>query len=139
MSAEALLSRLSKVRQTGTDTWSALCPAHEDKRPSLAIRAMADGRTLLYCRSWQCNVEDIVAAVGLTMAALFPERAISHHIPPERPRWPPADLLRLAGQEAMVVGIGALMLAAGEPVTEVDRQRILDAATRLLRIADEAG
>lgn len=134
-----LLSRLDKVRQTGGDTWVALCPAHPDTRPSLAIRALDDGRTLLYCRSRQCDVEDIVRCVGLTMAALFPERVIGHHVPKQLSRWPAADLLRLARQEAVAVAIGALMIASGVPISEIDRERILAASTRLLRIADGAG
>ena len=138
MGVETLLARLAKVKKTGADTWVALCPAHDDTRPSLAIRALADGRTLLYCRARQCDVEDIVGAVGMTVSDLFPERVSSHHRPPLHPRWPAADLLKLAKQEAMVVGIGALMLVNDAPVSDEDRQRILDAAARLIRIADEA-
>jgi hypothetical protein len=138
MAAEALLARLSKVRQTGRDTWVALCPAHPDTRPSLAIRDLPDGRTLLYCRSRQCDVEEITCAVGLQLSDLFPERATNSRYPPERPRWPAADLLKVAGREAMVVGIGALMLGNDAPVSDEDRQTIVDAASRLLRIANEA-
>ncbi|MSR08856.1 MAG: DNA primase [Gammaproteobacteria bacterium] len=139
MTAEVLLSRLEKVRQTGRDTWVALCPAHDDTRPSLAIRGLSDGQVLLFCRSRDCAVEDIVAAVGLTMAVLFPDRPTSPYSRPQRHRWPPADLLRMAGRDARVVGIGALMMTSGDPLSEVDRQCILDAATRLIRTADEAG
>ena len=138
MAIEALLARLSKVRQVGPRSWEALCPAHPDTRPSLGITAKEDGQVLLFCRSHQCDVQDIVGAVGLTMAVLFPERPTSHHSRPQRHRWNPSDLLRMAGRDALVVAIGALMMARGEPLSDADRQLILDAATRLLRIADEA-
>jgi hypothetical protein len=138
VAVEALLARLSKVRQIGPRSWEALCPAHPDTRPSLGITAKEDGQVLLFCRSRQCAVQDIVAAVGLTMAVLFPDRPTSPYSRPQRHRWPPADLLRMAGRDTLVVAIGGLMIANGELLSEVDRQRILDAATRLLRIADEA-
>ncbi|MSR09707.1 MAG: DNA primase [Gammaproteobacteria bacterium] len=138
MAVAELLARLSKVKQTRRDTWVAICPAHDDTRPSLAIRALADGRTLLCCPARQCDVEDIVGAVGLQVSELFPERTPSSHYPPVRSRWPAADLLKLAGQEAMLAGIAALMLVNDAPVSDQDRQRNVDAASRLLRIADEA-
>jgi DNA primase len=47
MSAEALLAHLDKVRRTGAGRWIARCPAHDDKSPSLAIRELDDGRTLI--------------------------------------------------------------------------------------------
>lgn len=72
MSAADLLSRLKQVRPNGKDKWVARCPAHADKSPSLAV-AEADGKTLIHCFAG-CGVDDILAAVGLEMDALFPPR-----------------------------------------------------------------
>ena len=72
MSIDALLSRLEKVRNTGPDSWSACCPAHDDKGPSLSIRD-ADGKLLIHCFAG-CSVHDVVGAVGLDIADLFPPR-----------------------------------------------------------------
>ncbi|MBN2566029.1 MAG: hypothetical protein JXB46_10005, partial [Candidatus Eisenbacteria bacterium] len=46
------------------------CPAHDDHKPSLSVTEGDDGRVLLTCHAG-CTPEDIVAALGLTMADLF--------------------------------------------------------------------
>jgi 5S rRNA maturation endonuclease (ribonuclease M5) len=45
------------------------CPAHDDTRPSLGLRAIP-GRVLARCYAG-CSNEEIVAALGLRMSALF--------------------------------------------------------------------
>lgn len=53
----------------------ALCPAHEDHAPSLSIDEGDDGRILLHC--WAgCETCDIVIALGLRWADLFPARHV---------------------------------------------------------------
>jgi hypothetical protein len=53
--------------------WRARCPSHEDRRASLGIREAEDGRVLMRCRAG-CKTEAVVAALGLTWAALYPDR-----------------------------------------------------------------
>lgn len=65
-----ILDKLQSVRQNGSG-WTALCPAHEDRRSSLSISVGDDGRTLVHCHAG-CTPEAIVAAVGLTMRDLAP-------------------------------------------------------------------
>lgn len=48
--------------------YKALCPAHNDKNPSLSI-TQKEGVTLLHCFAG-CNVYDIVKEVGLTIRDL---------------------------------------------------------------------
>ena len=45
------------------------CPAHEDSSPSLSV-ANGGGKVLLKCQAG-CPTEDVLAAIGLTMADLF--------------------------------------------------------------------
>ncbi|HEX4473998.1 MAG TPA: AAA family ATPase, partial [Polyangiaceae bacterium] len=45
--------------------WVALCPAHDDHKPSLNIDIGNDGKVLLICRSQQCSYADIMAAIDL--------------------------------------------------------------------------
>jgi P4 family phage/plasmid primase-like protien len=68
-----VLSRLKGVvpGQNGHD-WSALCPAHEDRKRSLSVRATENGTILLKCHSG-CSAKSIVEAIGLSMADLFPD------------------------------------------------------------------
>jgi hypothetical protein len=73
---QTLLSRLDRVKKLPTkkhtESYSALCPAHADKRPSLCVDLTHDGRILLYCRSG-CGAADVLAAIGLEMSDLFPD------------------------------------------------------------------
>lgn len=82
--AEKLVARLDGVRETGTGRWIARCPAHEDKRPSLSIRELDDGRVLVHDFGG-CEVGDVLAAVGLEFSDLYPERPQEHHAAGVRP------------------------------------------------------
>lgn len=53
------------------ETWSARCPAHEDRDPSLSIGVGMDARVLLHCHAG-CPVEAIVGTLGLAMKDLMP-------------------------------------------------------------------
>ena len=53
--------------------WSARCPAHDDKKPSLSIGVGEDGRVLMHCHSG-CPCRSVVAAIGLSMRDLFPQQ-----------------------------------------------------------------
>src|SRR5262249_9880289 len=66
---ERILPRLTGVRRTSNDRWTARCPAHDDRSPSLSGRQVSD-RLLLRC--WAgCTVEQIVTTIGLTLADLY--------------------------------------------------------------------
>ncbi len=68
-----VLDRLDRVKRNGA-RWSARCPAHPDKTPSLSIGTGDDGRVLLTC--WAgCTVDDIVVSLGLDVRDLFPPRS----------------------------------------------------------------
>ncbi len=69
MTAEELLSRLDGVRARGGGRWTARCPAHADRVPSLSI-AEGERGILIHCFA-ACRKEDVVAALGLTLADLF--------------------------------------------------------------------
>ncbi|MHC8329158.1 CHC2 zinc finger domain-containing protein [Pseudomonas sp. LB1P83] len=66
-----VLSRMKGVKQHG-DSFMAVCPAHQDKSPSLSLSRGGDGRALVHCFAG-CDPHDVLAAVGLEMRDLFPE------------------------------------------------------------------
>jgi hypothetical protein len=74
---DRLLPRLKAVKPT-PNGWDALCPAHEDSKPSLGISEGKDGAILLKCRSANCTAKQIVEAVGLTLRDLFPSSNGKH-------------------------------------------------------------
>lgn len=68
-----VLNRLKNPKRSG-DGYQANCPAHDDRHPSLRVSEGEGGRVLLYCHA-KCSIEQIVAALGLTMADLMPAKA----------------------------------------------------------------
>jgi hypothetical protein len=128
MSVQALLSNLDAVRQTGQGRWVARCPAHADRHPSLSVRELDDGRILLHCFAG-CDVESVLAAVGLEFGALYPERAIDHRV--RRRNFNPMDVLCCIATEAEIASIAADGLAHGLELTPSDRERLRVAATRI--------
>ena len=86
---EQLLGRLERVKGRN-GSWTARCPAHADKGPSLAIREADDGRILLHCFAG-CPVENVVGAIGMDMTDLFPPDEKRRNYPVEgKPRLKPA-------------------------------------------------
>ena len=66
------------MKRTGPDRWVALCPAHDDRRPSLSIHEAEDRKVLLKCWSG-CSVQAILEVLGLSLANLFPGDRRSLH------------------------------------------------------------
>jgi hypothetical protein len=130
MAVDQLLSRLDGVKRIGKDRWMARCPAHEDKRASLGITELEDGRILCHCFAL-CDVQSILSAINLEFDALFPERAIVAHGKPERRPFPATDVLRAIAFEARLVSIAALDMAKGISLSNEGRERLLLANQRI--------
>ncbi len=67
MEVEALLARLQGLRPNGSG-WQALCPAHQDKNPSLSID-VRNGKILVHCHA-RCSQEAVLAALGIDVREL---------------------------------------------------------------------
>lgn len=67
---DRVIGHLTAVKRTGGG-WIALCPSHRDRLPSLKVAEASDGKVLLHCHA-ECRTQDVVAAIGLSMADLFP-------------------------------------------------------------------
>jgi hypothetical protein len=130
MTADILLSRLDKVRQTGAGKWMALCPAHADKSPSLSIRVLEGERILVHCFSG-CEVHAVLEAVGLTFSDLFPEKPLDHLVKRERNPFSAADILRAISFELVIVSIVAADILAGKPINTADHERLALAISRI--------
>ena len=131
---EMLLGRLQKVKGRN-GSWTACCPAHEDKGPSLAVREGDDGRVLLHCFAG-CPTVNVLGAVGMDMSDLFPPDEKRKNYPVEgKPRMKPAfyasDLIRILSFEALVVNICAYDMSVGKPMKEADRERLKVAQQRI--------
>ena len=131
---ENFINRLDKVKGRN-GSWTACCPAHEDKSPSLSVREGEDGRVLVHCFGG-CSVDQIVSAIGMDMTDLFPpDEKRRDYAVTGKPRMKPAffasDLMRIIHFEALVVQIVAFDIANNKPVTEETRERMLTAYQRI--------
>lgn len=127
---ENLLQRLEKVKGRN-GSWTARCPAHDDKGPSLAIKTADDGRVLLHCFAG-CDVHSVVGAVGLDIGDLFPPKDFPVEGKPAiKPAFYASDLMRIIGFEALVVQIVAFDIANNKPISEETRERMLTAYQRI--------
>lgn len=129
MSVQGLLSRLDKVRRTGEGQWVACCPAHQDRSPSMTIRELPDGRVLVHDFAG-CEVSDILAAVGLTFDALFPEKS-PDFAKGERVPFNPRDVLKALAHESMIMALASSSIQQGKKLEKVDHDRIVLAAGRI--------
>lgn len=130
-----LLNRLEKV-QGKKGRWTACCPAHVDKSPSLAITQLDDGRILLKCFAG-CSAYEVVSAVGMDMTDLFPKDNLvgiklnNHAIKPERRPFYATDLLKIIQFEALITSIAAFDLSEGRQVSDTDKKRLKTAFERI--------
>ena len=121
-----LLERLNKVRRTGSQQYVAQCPAHDDSSPSLSIKCLPDGRTLIHCHAG-CGGLDVLTSVGLDWDALRPPktnyRAIcyEHKIKPRTPSTASVDDYKVA--------IGSHLAQRGE-LSDSDRLEMKKAMLR---------
>ena len=132
--AENLIQRLAKVRGRN-GSWTACCPAHDDKGPSLAVRELPDGRVLVHCFAG-CETESVLGSVGMDMTDLFPpeekrRQYTEHGKPSVKPAFYASDLMRVIAFEALVVQIVAFDIASGKRPSEEDRQRLIVAYQRI--------
>lgn len=136
MTADTLLSRLERVKCTGSGRYQARCPAHDDRGPSLSIRELDDGRVLIHCFAG-CDVQSILSATGLNFDDLYPPHKIDAAKRERRP-FPATDILRAIAFEALVVAVAGSAILTGEPLNTFDRERLLLAVSRI-QAALEAG
>ncbi|MHB8744590.1 MAG: DNA primase [Sulfuricaulis sp.] len=140
MNADRILERLDGARQTAPRQWVARCPAHEDRSPSLSIRELPDGKVLLHDFGG-CDCGDVLAAIGLELSDLFPEKPADHRSKPNRAarQWDFRALLKMLEHEMTVVFIVANDLANGRVLTPETTERLHMAAGRIAKIAGAAG
>jgi len=135
MPLDAFLARLDGVRRSGKG-WIARCPAHEDRTASLSIGEGDDDRVLVHCFGG-CAAADVLAAIGLSIADLFPE-PVRDLSPLDRARrreaahasnW--AAALRVLSRESRVVSACAQAIADGALLGNGDLTRLAEAMQRI--------
>jgi hypothetical protein len=134
---DLILPKLSNVRKRQPYQWSACCPAHEDRNPSLSVRVADSGAVLLHCFA-NCSLTEILDSVGLNASDLFPCNEGQKVAPSRNPRLLTAtQALELLSDEAELIAIAGANIAYGSPLTDTDRQRVLNAASRIVWLRRE--
>jgi hypothetical protein len=142
MSAEALLSRLSRVKRVAPGRWCASCPTsahkHGDRSRGLSITEKPDGGVLVFCHAG-CPTFDVLAAAGLDdWSALFPEKA-PHSASPTKRSAPflPAQVFDFLLFEVRVAAIIAGDMLQKQTISEVDFIRLGQVLERLNGVAEK--
>ena len=129
-----VLSRLEHPRQRQDGQWSARCPAHEDKKPSLSVCETDEGAVLAKCFAG-CSFERIFACLGLEVSEAFPPRNKSGKEPRKTPRLiAPSQALEILDTEANFVAVCANNLANGLNLNEADLERLNKSSGRIAYI-----
>lgn len=124
-----LIPLLKEARNYKTGYWSACCPAHDDKKPSLSVREFPDESISVVCFSG-CSTEAILTAVKLNPRDLFPRNDVdsyeyrppsklfAHRLPftPER--------IKSLRRDMLYVQIATAQLASGEELSEEDLDKL---------------
>lgn len=133
---DRILARLEGVRRSGPG-WRANCPIGHRSRGTLAIAEADTGAVLMRCHAG-CAAAEIVAAVGLTLADLFPPRERAEQSAADRrenrERLALAnvrDAAQMIDNELYVILIAIAMQARGEALSEQDQERLRLAHERI--------
>jgi hypothetical protein len=126
---DALLSRLTQVKGRNGN-YVACCPAHEDRKPSLAVKEQ-DGKIIMHCFAG-CTVENIVGAVGMSLTDLFPpSEKPTYTAPAPKVKFYATDLLRVIALEAAIVSVAAYDMSKGKTLPQHDLDRLQKAYERI--------
>lgn len=135
--AEQLLSRLDRVRESAPGQWVASCPGplheHGDRNPSLSVK-QADDRLLICCHAG-CGTDEIMGALGLSLADLF-DKPLSHHRRPlsayqRRRHGQASEALKALAHEVRVVWCAAEQMKAGFALDPQELERLTLAMQRV--------
>lgn len=106
----------------GNGKWTARCPAHQDRSPSLSIGVAPDGRILLHCFAG-CEPEAILAAVGLSLNDLFPDKGIRDYLPGAFDR----KVFRKRLEAEQLLAVAQANMKAGLKLTDADKKAVYKA------------
>lgn len=117
---EAVLMQLDRPRQSGSG-FTARCPAHDDRGPSLSVKEGDDGRVLMHCFAG-CSTTDVAAAIGMTITDLFPA-SNKPRLPAPAPGISRTALRNAAEFERQVLAIVRFDRKAGRAISTTDLER----------------
>ena len=132
---EKVLANAELVTQTKPGQWRCKCPSHQaekSKRKSLSVSETEIGSVLIHCFAG-CDVDEVVAAWGLSLSDLFPkDEYIEKGKCSKKPKGKdPRKLIEGVQFVATIVELGASKLLQGEILDDDDLYTLKDAAQDL--------
>ena len=130
---DTVLNALSGVKNMGKGKFSALCPVHNEKTPSLRITELEGERIIMHCFGCGANGVQVIDALGLDMATLFPPKPDNERggYRRERVPFPAFDILKAMVHEATIIMLAAGDVLDGRKISEPDYARIELARNRI--------
>lgn len=132
-----ILSFLDKVKRTGEGKWLALCSAHADRTPSLAIKETDDGKILIHCFAG-CSVSEVVGSMGLKLSDLMPDNP-EFKKGSRPPRFNKYELFDIVIFEVMILYVAIKQILNKSPLSTEDQQRVEKAMEVIFDIKREVG
>jgi hypothetical protein len=137
MNIDIILSRLNKVKKTSKDNeYSALCPNHSDKSPSLSIKELPDGRILINCFAG-CESKQVLDSMGLSFEDLFPQKL--GDFKSEKKPFSSSHGLKMIGYESTIILACAGFLREGKELSEANFVRMVEAVSRIQNVLRACG
>lgn len=131
---ENFLSKLSKVKKSGRDSWRASCPSCGGKSgQKLSIKIGNTGAILVRCFAG-CDVYSIVKSVGMDLTDLFPQKDSQGRSQRGAFRY---EAIRELAPELNVAWVLLNDIASGRELSEEDRKRARVCAHRASNLLAE--
>ncbi len=134
---DALLARLEDPRPNGRDRWRCRCPSCGGTSKSALSVGVGDNEAVLI-RCWKgCEVDEVVAALGLSLHDLFPPRDSSGSPFTRRRLLTAQQCLDVVAFECLLTWTAAVNLANGHALAADDLARLSVASERIQSLSTE--
>lgn len=135
---------LLSAKPVGKDRWRAVCPCHDDTRPSLDISRGRVQPIMVICRVCDARAPEVAQALGLKVGDLCHDRPLNRHFTrgsrhAERPSFDPVHAAEHIRLEAMVLALLAEKVKLGQALTEAEHKRLDFTLRRCDMITTQAG
>lgn len=117
------ISRLKKVKRSGNNQYMALCPAHDDKSPSLGITLGKKGQVVFNCLAGCSKLEILHAAGFNNFSELYPD---NHNYVKRRKDMLSNNLFMMTIRDyALFLHIYSKRIIAGEEIPNEDTDHLI--------------
>ena len=133
---DLVLSRLGGSKPTTRDRWRSSCPACGGNKSALSVGIGNDDAVLIQCFKG-CDVDAVVAAMGLQVHDLFPTKLTGSPALRRRGMLTAGQALDVIARECLLTWTAALNLANGHALTAMDLEQLMIASRRIQALALE--